>query len=242
MKTCYTSFGGQRVILPVIHVVDERQAVRNAVMARSEGADGVFLISHGPVSGLNLIQRVYPAVRSVVDRFWVGVNCLDMDNCEALIAAQRAAADALWVDNCGADAEDPTEGEALARTLADLHARYASGHVPAVFGGTAFKYQPSSRTPADAARRAAAYVNVVTTSGAATGSEPDVAKIKAMRKAIGPTGLLAIASGISSENIGDYVAETNAFLVASSISERFDRLDPVKVRQLVRMRDRVWKH
>jgi hypothetical protein len=39
-------FGRLRVVLPVIHVANEKQASRNARIASHAGADGIFLINH----------------------------------------------------------------------------------------------------------------------------------------------------------------------------------------------------
>nr|NIN71503.1 hypothetical protein [Gemmatimonadota bacterium]NIO31186.1 hypothetical protein [Gemmatimonadota bacterium] len=44
---------------------------------------------------------------------------------------------------------------------------------------------------------------------------------------------LAIASGITPENVGDYLDVADCFLVATGISSSFTELDPVKVRSLI---------
>ena len=101
------------------------------------------------------------------------------------------------------------------------------------FGGVAFKYQPAVGDVADAARNALPFVDVVTTSGEGTGEAPDVAKIAAMKSAIGAAPL-AIASGITPENVGAYPEICDCFLVATGISSSVSELDPVRVMQLAR--------
>src|SRR3989344_2491051 len=71
-----------------------------------------------------------------------------------------------------------------------------------------------------ACQNALNYVDTVTTSGDKTGSPPDVAKVQAMREAIRPHDSLALASGVSVENVALFKPYVDTFLVASSITER----------------------
>jgi len=84
-----------------------------------------------------------------------------------------------------------------------------------------------------AARLASRYCDVVTTSGPGTGQAAAVEKIRAMKQALGPRPL-AIASGITPANIGEYLPIADAFLVATGISRSFTELDPALVREAVR--------
>ncbi len=79
---------------------------------------------------------------------------------------------------------------------------------------------------------AARYMDVVTTSGPGTGESVDIDKIARMKKALGDTPL-AIASGITPENVPDYLPHADSFLVATGISSSFEELDPARVRLLV---------
>ena len=45
MGSFHEVFRNRHVVLPVIHVESQSQALRNAEIAHDEGADGVFLIS-----------------------------------------------------------------------------------------------------------------------------------------------------------------------------------------------------
>ena len=54
-----------------------------------------------------------------------------------------------------------------------------------------------------------------------------------MKQAIGDFPL-AIASGITPENVKDYLEVADCFLVATGISNSFSELSPVRVRELVR--------
>jgi predicted TIM-barrel enzyme len=94
------------------------------------------------------------------------------------------------------------------------------------------------RDLAKAARRAAPWIDVVTTSGPGTGKAAAPAKVRAMKEALGEHPL-ALASGVTPENVTDYLPWVDGFLVATGISYTFEDLDPARVRDLVRI-VRAW--
>ncbi len=101
------------------------------------------------------------------------------------------------------------------------------------FAGAAFKGQPQvslKNIPKHVARLNG---HVVTTSGPRTGVPADVEKIRVFREALGPKGLLAVASGITPENVGDFVEDVDIFLVATGIESSFGCLDPDRTKALV---------
>jgi hypothetical protein len=101
------------------------------------------------------------------------------------------------------------------------------------FGGVAFKYRMAEPNPAWAAVEATRVGMIPTTSGAATGSAPEVAKIRAMSEALG-NRKLAIASGISPENVSEFLPYSSVFLVASSllVPSSNHEFDPKKMAKL----------
>ncbi|MFH1330141.1 MAG: adenine phosphoribosyltransferase [Actinomycetota bacterium] len=219
-------FGRRRVLLPVIHVESLEQALRNAAIAREAGCDGVFLINHAIES-----ERLLAIERLLARKFpgwWVGVNCLDLDPTE-VFAAVGDLVDGVWVDNGLVDErrEEQPEAEAVAA------ARAESGWSGLYFAGTAFKYQRHVEDLGSAARRASRYCDVVTTSGPGTGRAATVEKILAMKQALGRLPL-AIASGITPDNIGDYLPAADAFLVATGVSAGFTEFDPALVGKVMR--------
>ena len=76
-------------------------------------------------------------------------------------------------------------------------------------------------------------MDVITTSGVATGQEADLGKIETFRTAIGDRPL-ALASGISPENARDY-ADVDCFMVATGINEpgNFYDIDPGRLTELM---------
>lgn len=85
------------------------------------------------------------------------------------------------------------------------------------FGGLAFKYQPQPSDLKLACEEASQATDVATTSGAGTGKAADVEKIKTIREYLG-NHPMAIASGVSAQNIDNYKGIADYLLVASSIT------------------------
>lgn len=218
-------FPGRHTVLPVIHVEALEQARRNAGIAREAGASGVFLINHGMADAALL--DIHTAVADEHPDWWVGVNCLGLTPFEAF-GAVSGRVGGVWVDNAGIE-ESQTEQPYAARVLTMRDAR-----APAClyFGGVAFKYQRPVEDLEAACRVAARFMDVVTTSGPGTGYAADIEKVRRMRLALGGTPL-AIASGVTPENVGDYLPHADCFLVATGISSSFTDLDPPRVRALV---------
>jgi len=225
-------FPEHHIILPVIHVGSQQQALRNANIARDANVDGVFLINH-EMSYSELLS-IHRAVVAEHGDWWVGVNCLDLSPIEVFRCIDDTVA-GVWVDN--AMIHENAEVQPKAERVLD--ARKKTGWPGLYFGGVAFKYQRPVDDLAQAARKAAQYMDVVTTSGPGTGHAASPEKISVMKQALGDHPL-AIASGITPENVGDYLDSADCFLVATGISKSFEELDPDRVNTLVKkIRDTV---
>lgn len=218
-------FTAPHVVLPVIHVVSTDQALRNAGIAREAGSDGVFLINHGIDSGSLL--RIHQEVAAAFPNWWIGVNCLDLQP-EQVLSCVSQTVSGIWTDNALID-ENRTSQPAAERVV---QAQKQANWRGLYFGGVAFKYQREVDDLARAAGMAMQYMDVVTTSGPGTGHAADVDKIRVMKEALGKFPL-AIASGITPENVEDYLPHADCFLVATGISTSFEELDPARARVLV---------
>ena len=224
-------------VLPVIHVRDAAQAGRNAAIAIEAGAQGVFLINHDFAH--EALVPILGEVRARFPSLWLGVNFLAVTGRDAFpvlgrLQAQGVEIDACWADDARIDERAPAGGQTEAREIAA--AREASGWTGLYFGGTAFKKQRPV-APSDhetAARTAAGWMDVVTTSGVATGRAADRAKIAAFRRGCGDAPL-ALASGVTPDNAGDYAADVDAMLVATGINRSGDfyEIDPEGLRRLL---------
>ncbi|MEL6998949.1 MAG: adenine phosphoribosyltransferase [Pseudomonadota bacterium] len=223
------------VVLPVIHVLDAAQADRNIRVLVRQGAAGCFLINHDfGVAEFLLILR---AVRADWPDLWMGVNFLAVTGREAFpvlgdLADTDCTIDAYWADDARIDEHgDTAEAAEIARI------RIGSAWRGLYFGGTAFKKQRpvEPRHWTDAAREATPFMEVVTTSGIATGEEADLTKIRDFRAGVGDRPL-ALASGITPENARAY-ADVDAFMVATGINVPGDfyNIDPARLAALMQI-------
>ena len=80
--------------------------------------------------------------------------------------------------------------------------------------------------------KAVPYVDVVTTSGEGTGLAPDISKIRGMKTAISRHPL-AVASGITPENVEEYLPYVDCFLVATGVSISHTELSRSKLQRLM---------
>lgn len=204
------------VVLPVIHVLDSARTRQNVEILLEAGAQGCFLINHDfePEKFLPIIRDTRAAFPSL----WMAVNFLAVTGEHAFpmlgqLQDEGCQVDAYWADDACID-ENGTNTEA--KTIAA--ARAASGWDGLYFGGTAFKKQREVAPDryGDAAREACPFMDVITTSGVATGQEADLNKIETFRAAIGDRPM-ALASGISPENARSY-ADVDCFMVATGIN------------------------
>jgi len=218
-------FGNRHAVLPVIHVETLDGALYNTELAQEHGCDGAFLIAHrGSSSDL---LNVYAEVSAKFPDFWMGINCLDLTPVETF-AKVHAGVNGIWVDNAQVDENIVEQVEADKIDDAKLESDFRGLY----FGGVAFKYQRPVEDLKNAMLKAAPSVDVITTSGAGTGQAAEVQKIAEMRSADSVTPL-AIASGITVENVSEYLPIADCFLVATGISRTWVELDPDKTQKLV---------
>ncbi len=214
--------GKAKRLYPVIHVRDHRGATQNIRTAFENGADGIFLINH-TISSEKLL-----AIASTVRLEWpnrfIGINLLDAGAGTAFAQAssQEHELNAVWVDDSGI-------GDRVWSFADHLYERMQRSPWPGYyFASVAFKGQSRVGDVGLAARLAAELAHVVVTSGTETGSPPEVSKIRTMKNAI-PDHPLAIASGMTCENIHQFLPYADIFMVATGISDRTDNLDARKV-------------
>lgn len=223
-------FGISPVLLPVVHPVGLREALEAVRVAYSLGVRGVFLIDQ--VMHERDVLALVPEIRSRHPGLWVGVNLLSRAPAEALVTTLEACStiDGLWSDNAGVD----EHGIGHLDAEAFLVARRAAHWGGLYFGGVAFKYQRQV-APADLGRAssfARSYMDVVCTSGPGTGIVADVEKVRGLRGGLGEHPM-ALASGITVQNVHSYLSLAQVFLVGTGIETSLGVFDPAKIEQLL---------
>ncbi len=214
-----------RQVLPVIHQLTADLTLREAEIAFAAGADGVFLISHTG-DDASLLVPAGQLKQQYADK-QIGVNMLSMPALTALQVAHEHQLDMVWTDrpgitSAGADAE----GEQVVAWLRE----HRDG--PLFFGSVAFKYQPVDPDPAMAALYATLAGMIPTTSGPGTGEPPS--NLKAVQMAAPLEGKpLAVASGMTPENVAEFLPYFTHYLVATGVSRDFHHFDPERLAAFV---------
>ncbi len=223
------------ILAIVIHAENRQQVMRNVRIAFDAGVKCVFLIGHGMMHAALLqhffaVRKEFRASKGQGQGLEIGVNFLDLSGEDAVRLAVTHNIFAVWIDDGGVreDDEDPCR---IARANMAIKGGGVPG-LPLIFGGVAFKHQAPVRDLTRVAKLAMPFMEVITTSGDATGSPPDPEKIRVMREAIRDHAL-AIASGITPENVHLFLPNADIFLVATGVSKSHTELDPVLVRRMV---------
>lgn len=196
--------------LAVIHAAWLAQARIQTRIALRNGAGGIFLISHGTMNSREL-ANVYLRLRSEKDlaRAWIGVNYLGVSSSDTLQSLSPASLNGIWTDGVP---NTPLSTNALR------------------FCGIRFKHQEHLPLEKEV-ERVVAHADVAVTSGRATGAAPVVDDVTEIRDALQGRLPLAVASGMTPENIREFRDHADCFMVATGISKSFTELDPDRVRR-----------
>ena len=199
-------------IIPVIHTIDLTQVKYNLDLCKNNGVDFVFLINHG--FGPKCVDTLINYHNFAKENYdiKIGLNFLQLDTPEAMaiVNSMETKPDALWVDKSYITPNDLSKAD-LIKELNDKSIKY--------FGAVAFKYQkqPTKDELQLVCETATNYMDVITTSGAATGVAADLEKIRTIKSYIS-NHEMAIASGVDYKNKDMYSDFVDYLLVASSIT------------------------
>lgn len=199
-------------LIPVIHVVNVNQALTNVRTCLACDIKKAFFINHHVT--VEELLNCTDKVKNLHPEFWTGINMLGLTTEEAL-SKNLSNIDALWCD----------------ATITSERAKMYRKFNGQFFGGLAFKYQPQPLDLKTACEDAILATDVATTSGQATGKAADIEKIIKIREFLGDHPL-AIASGVSVDNIDNYKNLVDYMLVASSITSRSEMIIEEKLLEL----------
>lgn len=207
-------------VIPVIHFLDRQTAFEQTAIAHAAGAAGVFLISHH--NNDDELTAIAREIKQQYPEFPIGINLLSNTPLHAARSALLNGLDMVWADNMGVSSYGLTDKGEILSQFAKENPQIQ------LFASVAFKYQPNEPAPCLAAKAALGAGFIPTTSGAGTGSAPEVSKISAMSSAV--CGILAVASGMTPENVPEFAPHLSHILVATGISLDEYRIDPIKLR------------
>jgi hypothetical protein len=195
-------------LIPVIHMVNEKQVFINLDTCFKYNIKKVFLINHRVT--VKALLNCAELVRKAHPKLWLGLNMLGQHPLTSI--GQDLDYDGMWVD------ETITSG--ISEECREFRGM--------LFTGLAFKYQPQPKYLKEACQDARFASDVATTSGAGTGQAANLEKIKLIREYLG-NHPMAIASGINADNVKDYKGLANYLLVASSFTSHDEYIIPEKL-------------
>ncbi len=214
----------KREFYAVIHAVDSSHGFDQANEAIHAGADGIALIDQycddiAVEFIARDIRRTHPRVRVLVNLLNETRQAIRMASLTVGFGHTEA------VERCGVW----TDSFALSdfKTFVSDSVNTAVFTDIPFFGGIGFKYKQESDLAAGFRLATAVELSrngpfVPMTSGSATGQVPDVFKIKSYRDLLPEWCPLAIASGITMENIGKFMPYATHFLVGTSIEQNIN--------------------
>jgi hypothetical protein len=200
-------------------------SLQQVSVARELGADGIFLIDHNSAHPHH-IDDAFLEAREEFPEFPIGVNYLQFRGALAGLHHIRrnsliepiSTPDMLWVDDIErAEPGCTLHGHELFAAITEPRLRDTPA--PLLLGGVAFKYTANhTEDPQGAvvqAKKLQPYLDVLVTSGPATGAAASPEKLKAIRSNF-PAMPIALASGVTDQNVTDY-PDVDIFMVSSSV-------------------------
>ena len=237
----------RKLLLVVVHLVDpsgddQRHAdmvslaIAQSRVALSNGADGLFLIPAMAGLATDVVRDVYERVRGDVGAdVFIGVNL--MSNEAAAKDGPPPGANGLWTDT-GVDLEGVSD---QARAISEQAIGNAGdeGAVPWLwFVGFLFKGKARTfiegSTSAEREQATGAALEqlrglgpppgrvVLCTSGPGTGSPLELERAKLYRKLAGEDAVIAVASGVTVENVDEILPFVDVFMVATGVEAEPD--------------------
>ena len=223
------------ILIPVIHHIDCATTRRNAALCIEAGCEYVSLIQMDGKdilldAAISTLQNNFPKLEIIVNRLSSKIHESVMINSDREVHT--------WADDGDVSSSVIGKNAKVAESSRNLFYEWAKvdseQFVPRIFCSIAFKYQKEENNPSLAALNAHNLGFIPTTSGPATGIAADIKKIKKIAEAL-PSKCLAIASGISAENIEIYRPYAKYFFVNTSISRDYYVFDKEKLNELAKI-------
>lgn len=231
--------GRRRLFFPVIHIINDFDALFTCEQVRiavENGADGVFLIQgQAAVTGSSYVElpRVFSVVREMWPDLWIGLNFMAPDP----LPYVPATCNALWVDKGiafattgSADHDYKVEvSPTLVALLTNRRTLNPDWH-GLVFPGFFFKGSNRSFAPNATLEQKSALIRTASeeldalgpdviccTSGPGTGNPLEHDRASLYREFV--KGPIAVASGVTNENIVNILPHVDIFMVGTGIEE-----------------------
>ncbi len=203
-------------IIPVIHHIDSNTTLEQAKLISEHNCFGLFLISMtGENEDLPMLAKTikgrYPHIKT-------GINLLGNTALESVKISLDFNLDMTWSD------EPILHGDKISPEAINISELIKnSNHL--FFNSVAFKYQKIDPKPEVSTLNSYNLGFIPTTSGEATGKAANLDKISMMAEGL-QVKKMGLASGLTPENIKEYVPYIEYGLVSTGISKNFHEIDP----------------
>lgn len=210
---------------PVIHLKNAQLMQDNILLAIEVGATGVWLINHENEPRTTI--QAYAVAKRLVDLnksgLKIGCNFLVGEASNELRLAPEGLEN-VWSDRCGWTGKefDPHECDRIGNEKVTRGITF--------WGSYAFKHQHDIPIDYKHLKQAEPVLDVLVTSGPATGQACDPEKLRRIRELwIRP---VAVASGVTPKNAATFLPYVDIILCATGISETFHKLNRKKTTDL----------
>jgi membrane complex biogenesis BtpA family protein len=217
-------------------------ALRDAEALAAGGVHGLMLENYGdlpfyprrvPSYVVAHMTAVACEVRRRFPQLPLGINVLRNDGRSALAVAHAAGAQFVRVNVlCGARVADQGLLQGIAHDLLRDRATLRADHVRVLADVDVKHSAPLAARPleeevADTLHRGLADGLIV--SGAGTGRQTDPAQVAEARRAARGAAPVFVGSGVTSENVAQYLPHADGFIVGSAFKRDADPANPIEV-------------
>lgn len=212
-------FSRTKPVLAMLHLGGEtpeercNRAVEEARILSSCGVDAVIVENY--FGDRNDVERVLTVLSREDLGVRIGLNLL-RDTAGAFSLAREYHVDFIQIDSVAGHLAPEADAE-YAEQLANWRKEYAG----AVLGGVRFKYQPveSGRSEREDLQLGSERCDAIVVTGAGTGQETELEKVRRFRSTLGAHVPLVIGAGLTAENVVRQFAVADGGIVGSSLKD-----------------------
>ena len=227
----YQAFGKKdNILLPVLSCYTIEQFQMNIKILQERHAkgqiQGVWITSAN--SDISTLQSVLRWSKMTYPELWIGVNLIGETFVRAFQFLETDRPDGIWMDKSYI-----TENkiQTVPVLIQDQFARLKWNGL--YFGGVLFKYQEHKGDPINLCLNAIPWVDVLCTSGAATGTPITDEKLNIIVNATAGNIPIAITSGISAKNVNQLFGKANIYMFRESVVYPDENLNTEMLDQLI---------
>ena len=220
-----------KIILPVLSCYTEEQFMQNInnlyPFYKENQISGVWIMTSN--STIKSVHNVIKWIKNEYPNFWVGANLIGENIFDVFKFLKETKPDGIWIDNSYLN---NSEDYSIPNMILDQFERINWHGL--YFGGVMFKYQSNNNDMnKEIIKNAHRYVDVLTTSGVATGVAIEPSKIISIHEIVKNDVLIAVASGITAYNLNTISNECSIYIIRTSIVDQNNNIDLIKLKKII---------